>query len=301
MSERRADRPGPGAAAGDRPPDEDERIEAFAVAIGDPAEIRRRGAAMSAEEEADYLARADRDEDYKADIEEELQSWRDQGVDVGGPVEGVPTGKSVRVRVPADRDPVEASPVAEPARPPAETAPPATAVPGRGEAPSPVGDPGGGVAAGRAAGPAGLDQAMFLELTDGVIGAIQVLGQAIDRGIADIRSDMPRFREGELGELAQNVRQLEELLRIRESDGMRRREVGRRRWRWPLRGLAVAALVGVFAGGAVLQARLPVLDDGTNGWKDIVWDRHGMKIAECIDRADKRGGGARCGVRAEVR
>ena len=135
---------------------------------------------------------------------------------------------------------------------------------------------------------------MFLELTDGVIGAIQVLGQAIDRGIADIRSDMPRFRDGELGELAQNVRQLEELLRIRESDGMRRREVGRQRWRWPLRGLAVAALVGMFAGGAVMQARSPVLDDGTNGWKDIVWDRHGMKIAECIDRADKRGGGARC-------
>ena len=130
---------------------------------------------------------------------------------------------------------------------------------------------------------------------------MRVLGKAVDQGIADIKADMPRLREGEFGELAKSVRQLEELLRLQESDGARRREVGRRRWRWPLRGLAVAALVGVFAGGAVLQARLPVLDDGTNGWKDIVWDRHGMKIAECMDRADKRGGGARCGVRAEVR
>ena len=300
MSDQGDDGPGRGGG-GDRPPDEDARIGAFSEAIGDPAEICRRGATMSVEEEAEYMRLADEDEDYLAEIGEELQSWRDEGVLVDGAAEGVATGKSVRVRVPAGRAPAVPSPDPETAGGSVEAAPPATAAPGRAEPPSPPGDPEGGVAAGTAADPAGPDRARFLELTDALLAAMRVLGKAVDQGIADIKADMPRLREGEFGELAKSVRQLEELLRLQESDGARRREVGRRRWRWPLRGLAVAALVGMFAGGAVLQARLPVLDDGTNGWKDIVWDRHGMKIAECIDRADKRGGGAKCGVRVEVR
>lgn len=327
MSGEREGGQGEAAGAGERPADEDVRIDAFVEVIDDPVEIRRRGAAMSSDEEAEYLARAEEDEDYRAEAEDELERWRQDGVDVDGAREGLAAGNEDgspdrpglpnkrRVRVPAGRE------SAEPARAPeggterrsapatfpeggevgTERRPAPAAPPEREVRFPPPGDPAGGIGETPEKSAGGLDEARMLELTDVLSGGMRLFGAAVDKGIDDIKREMPRFRDGELGELGASVKRLEELLRLQKSDGERRREVGKRWWRWPLRVLAVAVLVGTFAGGVAVQVRWPVVDDGTNGWKDIVWERHGMKIAECMDRADKRGSGANCGVSAQVR
>ena len=315
MNEQRDDGWVPGVGASDRPPDEDARIDAFVGALDDPDEIRRRGRAMSAEDEAEYLARAEEDDDYRAQIEEEAQSWRDEGVDVDGGGEEVPgdhargsqvplrVPKDRRVRIPAGREPVglpegaeaRGVSVARTAESPAEGAA------ARGVSPSLSGHPGRAAGAVAVEGSGRLSEAQFLQLTELLGDGLRLVGEAVDKGIGDVKGAMPAFREGEVGELVTSVKKLEELLRLQKSDGARRREVGRRWWRWPLRVLAVGVLLAMFGGGVVVQWRWSVVDDGTNGWKEIVWKRHGMTIAECIDRADKRGGGARCGVTAQVR
>lgn len=77
----------------------------------------------------------------------------------------------------------------------------------------------------------------------------------------------------------------------------------RRRWR-PAKavlGLALAAALG-FAGGAVLQNRLPILPpvDPTLGWKDHIWEHYGGAITDCYQRArNEEAGRVKCGI--EVR
>ena len=101
--------------------------------------------------------------------------------------------------------------------------------------------------------------------------------------------------------LARHVESLGDQLRIQRADETRKTELSGRRWKWPLRGLAAAAGIVLVLAGAVTQARWSVLDDGTNGRKNIVWNRHGIAIAECIKRADGRGRGEVCAVSAQTR
>ena len=127
------------------------------------------------------------------------------------------------------------------------------------------------------------------------------LTTAVREGIAEIKGLIPQVGSENLGELTEAVGRLEEQLRFQASDGARNAETRRARWRWPLRVAAVLVGVAVFAGGAAVQSRWTVLDDGTYGWKDIVWREHGMKVAECIEKAARTGGGATCVVSPRVK
>ena len=119
--------------------------------------------------------------------------------------------------------------------------------------------------------------------------------------IAGVKELVPNVVGEDVKALARHVESLAEQLRIQRADETRKTELSGRRWKWPLRGLAAAVGVALVLAGAVTQARWSVLDDGTNGWKDIVWNRHGIAIAECIKRADGRGRGEVCAVRAQIR
>ena len=118
--------------------------------------------------------------------------------------------------------------------------------------------------------------------------------------IAEVKALVPTVVGEDVKALARHVESLGEQLRIERADETRKTELSGRRWKWPLRGLAAVAGVTLVLAGAMTQARWNVLDDGTNGWKDIVWNRHGIAIAECIKRADGRGRGEICAVSAEV-
>ena len=104
--------------------------------------------------------------------------------------------------------------------------------------------------------------------------------------IAGMKELVPNVAGEDVKALARHLESLGEQLRIQRADETRKTELSGRRWKWPLRRLAAVAGVALVLTGALTQARWSVLDDGTNGWKDIVWNRHGIAIAECIKRAD---------------
>lgn len=119
--------------------------------------------------------------------------------------------------------------------------------------------------------------------------------------IAEVKALVPNVVGDDVKALARHVESLGEQLRIQRGDETRRTELSGRRWKWPLRGLAAMAGVAMLLVGVVTQARWDILGDGTNGWKDIVWNRHGIAIAECIKRAEGRGRGEVCAVSARIR
>lgn len=292
--------------------EEDAKTEAFLDAIGNPDEIRRRGEALSAEGEAEYLSRAD--EEYGEEMAAEVEARRAAGEDVDGTGgdaasegqdqlrAGVSRSGAIRVRVPAGREPgapiLGRGPVPETRETPAA---PVEEAPAREDRPSPPGGPAGGAWPGATEARGAVDKAAVKEIADVVSGGIDNLGGMIDDAVAEIKQSVPDWKSGEVAALVGSVKELGDQLRVRRSDEERRAEVGKRRWKWPLRGLAAAAGVALLVGGAAIQARWAVLDDPLNQWKEIVWDRHGMMIADCIDRAERRGGDARCRVALEVR
>ena len=292
--------------------EEDAKTEAFLDAIGDPDEIRRRGEALSAEDEAEYLSRSD--EEYEEEMAAEVEARRAAGEDVdgtGGDAGGEGPGQSragvsrsgaIRVRVPAGREP--GAPILRRGPAPATgeaPAPPAEAAGAREDRAPPPGGRGGGARPDAAEAHAAVDRGAVKEIADVVSGGIGTLGRMIDEAVAEIKRAVPDWKSGDVAGLVESVKELGDQLRVRRSDEERRAEIAKRRWKWPLRGLAVAAGIALLVGGAAIQARWAVLDDPLNQWKEIVWDRHGMMIADCIDRAERRGGDVRCRVALEVR
>lgn len=125
--------------------------------------------------------------------------------------------------------------------------------------------------------------------------------KAVRQGVQEIKAVSPSMETPHIAALVTALGELKEFVRVSETDGLRRREIRELRWKWPLLGLAGVFALALVLGGAVIQARWGVVEDPLNEWKQIVWDSHGMPIAECIDRAERRGGDARCRVSLEVR
>lgn len=171
----------------------------------------------------------------------------------------------------------------------------------------------GGVEAmppGRADVPAGeMGLAEFLSALD---HKIEVMGgvnrnthddvvKAVRQGVQEIKAVSPSMETGHIADLVTATRELKEHLRVSDVDARRRREIRRSWLKWPLRGLVAVCAVGLVLAGVAGQARWGLMDDPLHKWKEIVWNSHGDRIAECIERASKRGGGARCAVSVEVR
>lgn len=312
------ERPEGRAAGTPRPADDDVdgEVDRFLGQVDDPEEIRARGAAESEPEDAEYEARMN--ERYEDQIEHEKEMLRQGGIDVDGSGEGMPLG-STPIAGPRYR-PREVVEAAERAR--AEEA----AADGGGA--SEAGAASTGPAPGGAVLPAGAEverpgvpekpghgeavvvrldqagQALLRNFMDVQSSAVVQWTEAIAREVKELKESVPRFATGDVKLLAAEVGKLADYLRVEQADETRRREASEAsegRWAWPLRVAAVVAVVGAFAAGAGLQARWPVLEDGTNGWKDIVWQRHGIAIAECIKRASGRDRGEVCSVSANIR
>ena len=142
---------------------------------------------------------------------------------------------------------------------------------------------------------------LVARLSEAHVAAMRTFGEIVRKEMQSVRELIPQLETDDVKALVGGVDRLGKFLQVQDADNRRRRELSRNRWKWPLRGIAVLAVGGVLVGGAVVQARLGVLGDGTNGWKDIVWQRHGIAIAECMKRASGRGKDAVCAVSATIR
>ena len=295
--------------------DMDGEVDRFLGQVDDPEDIRARGVAESEPEDAEY--EAEMNERYEDQIEHEKEMLREGGIDVDGTGEGMPLG-STPITGPRYR-PREVVEAAARARDEEAAADGGGAADGAAST-GPV--PGGAVLpAGAEVGPSGLPerpghgeavvvrldeagQALLRNFMEVQSTTVVQWTEAIVREVKELKESVPRFATGDLKLLAAEVGKLAEYLRVEQADETRRREASEAsegRWTWALRVAAVAAVVGAFAAGAGLQARWPVLEDGTNGWKDIVWQRHGIAIAECIKRASGRDRGEVCSVSANIR
>lgn len=309
-----------GRAAGAQGPAEDDvdgEVDRFLGQVDDPEDIRARGEAETEPEDAEYEARMN--ERYEDQIEHEKEMLREGGIDVDGTGEGMPLGskpiagpryrpKDVVAAAARERDEEAAADGGVASEAGAADGAPSTG-PALGGAVLPAGAeverpsrperPGHGEAVVVRLDRAG--QALLRNFMDVQSSAVVQWTEAIAREVKELKESVPRFATGDVKLLVAEVGKLADYLRVEQADEKRRREASEGRWTWPLRVAAVVAIVGAFAAGAGLQARWPVLEDGTNGWKDIVWQRHGIAIAECIKRASGRDRGEVCSVSANIR
>ena len=294
----------PAPGAGGKPAD-DGKLDDFVDAMDDPETIRRRGEAEIEEHDDAYYEQLAAQ--HPEQIEHELESFREQGFDVdgtgGGDTRPYIRRSPISYRPQAEREAggfVVSEGGGESGAAPAGGA----AMPDSGQAFGGGGDAvpgdelgGGGVAS---RDPALGDQ-IVKRLVEVHTAGMDGLLLAVRAAVVEIKAAIPNFGTGDLGALTQAVRGLEEYLRIAKSDAERQAETRQARWRWPLRAVAGFVALGLLVGGAAVQSRWGLLDDGTNGWKDIVWRHHGMKVAKCIDAAERKGGDASCAVNARVK
>ena len=282
---------------------DDRKLDEFVDAIDDPETIRRRGEARSEEHDDAYYDRLA--EQHKDQIADEMEGYREMGLleDGGGQADPRPYVRRspVAYRTPEERatDSAVASDGSwRPNATPVTDARKEAAADGL-VSPGPGPEPAAPVAGPPAAAAPGDD--WIGKFTDVHMSVMDDLTRAVENGINEIKAVAPRVGSDDLAALTGSVGKLEELLRVQASDVERKAEARRARWRWPLR--AVAAIIGgaLLVGGAAVQSRWPVLDDGTNGWKEIVWRAEGMKVAECMKKAATKGGGATCAISARVK
>ena len=139
--------------------------------------------------------------------------------------------------------------------------------------------------------------------------SIDMVELAVEKAIKQIEQKVPSMDSREIADLVLSVRQFEEHFRAVKADETRRREVSaaRRRYRWPLRGLVAAGVVALLLAGAAGQARWGLIDGyglvdaASNGWRQVVWNAHGWKIANCMKTAHDRNPKAVCSVTARVK
>ena len=105
------------------------------------------------------------------------------------------------------------------------------------------------------------------------------------------------------GSYSRGLRGLEKLLRVERADETRSKTVNlekRQRWLFRMAGVAAPCLVAVGMAAPFVFGLGLVKTDHSNGWKDIVWKAHGVRIAECIEKATNEGVEVPCRIVAKA-
>ena len=85
---------------------------------------------------------------------------------------------------------------------------------------------------------------------------------------------------------------------------IRRERKAVRRWTVPaLSAALVMAVLSFPVLGSYAQSQFGVFDpyDDTNGWKQLMWDRHGGRVKACLIESERAGKVLRCGLRVDGR
>ncbi len=156
---------------------------------------------------------------------------------------------------------------------------------------------------------------MLQVLTDGVKG-LKALIPVFEKGevatlatsvgslresVGELREKLPSVREGDVPKLIAVLEEFSEKLNthMRDFNWTREMDRDRGRWRhWLVGAVAAPLLVAV---GLIGQHHLAVVPDGTNGWKSLVWERHGTDVAKCMQQASGSGQLVNCPLRVRPR
>lgn len=108
----------------------------------------------------------------------------------------------------------------------------------------------------------------------------------------------PAGQAGSPASIAAAAAKLEKQIRTRAADFQRWQPVNRIRSRRLTIAAAAFGAPCLLALGLLLQARFAILPapDSTNGWRDLVWNRYGAEIADCVLRARAVGKQSTCEI-----
>ena len=123
----------------------------------------------------------------------------------------------------------------------------------------------------------------------------------LKESVAELSAKLPAVREGDVATLIAVLKDFSEKLSTHVSDFNWAREMEKDggRWRrWVAAGVAVPALVAV---GLFGQQQFEVVPDGTNGWKKLVWETHGIEVATCMRQAAQARNPVHCPLRVRPR
>lgn len=146
-------------------------------------------------------------------------------------------------------------------------------------------------------------EAAWPRVTGQIASAHGELDRKVDAALGSLNSAVGKLNDAEVGRLLAGVERLEKLLRVERADGTRSKTVKlekRQRWLFRLAGVAAPCLVAVGMAAPLVFGLGQGGKDETNGWKDIVWKAHGVRIAECIEKATNEGVEVPCRIVARA-
>lgn len=135
----------------------------------------------------------------------------------------------------------------------------------------------------------------------GEVAALATSVGSLRESVGELREKLPSVKEGDVPKLIAVLEEFSDKLHTHARDFNWAREMGRDRgsWRAWLAGAVAAPLL--VAVGLVGQHHLEVVPDGTKGWKGLVWERHGMDVAKCMQQASGSGKLVNCPLRVRPR
>ena len=135
----------------------------------------------------------------------------------------------------------------------------------------------------------------------GEVAALATSVGSLRESVGELREKLPSVKEGDVPKLIAVLEEFSDKLNTHARDFNWAREMDRNRGRWRhwLAGAVAAPLlvaVGLFG-----QHHLAVVPDGTNGWKSLVWERHGIDVAKCMRQAAGSGQLVNCSLKVRPR
>ena len=135
----------------------------------------------------------------------------------------------------------------------------------------------------------------------GEVAALATSVGSLRESVGELREELPSVKEGDLPKLIAVLEEFSEKLNTHARDFNWAREMKNDSGRWRRRLVGVVAVPLLVAVGLVGQHHLEVVPDGTNGWKSLVWERHGIDVAKCMRRAADSGKLVNCPLRVRPR
>ena len=123
----------------------------------------------------------------------------------------------------------------------------------------------------------------------------------LKESVAELSAKLPAAKEGDVPTLIAVLKEFSEKLNTHVSDFNWAREMEKDGGRWRGWIAVVVAVPVLVAAGLFGQQQFDVVPDGTNGWKRLVWETHGIEVATCMRQAAQTRNPVNCPLRVRPR
>ena len=131
----------------------------------------------------------------------------------------------------------------------------------------------------------------------GLAGSVGELKESV----AELSEKLPAVGEGDVPALIAVLKEFSEKLNTHVADFNWSREMEKEGGSWRHRVAAVVAVPVLVVAGLFGQQQFDVVPDGTNGWKKLVWETHGIEVATCMRQAAQSRNLVNCPLRVRPR